>query len=307
MNIEIRLFDNFKGQKTKDKFTPTNERLFKDHMPRILESWGIYLKDYAEKSKNIFPAPEFPWLKFDEPAWVSSLAIAIARNYADAILVEELPVRKCSSQKGKPTDIGNADMWCCLNPSLEENSRFSFYLEAKFSSWARRQLVKHREYPKSINQIEQLRIMKLDEVHNQIANDEKKDNLFSKIFRDYQKSAGKSCNLKYYTTTSPHQKEKGRKHDHVFLTMIIKPVLWGTKWEEQVEFSDLFGEKVRAYIKKNESENHKPSSRNFYNFPSAGIIMRDKDGYGFIALILMLGETKTKKQINVVSCVPNLI
>jgi len=298
MSIMMRFFDNFEKQETqktqetqknKQKFSLANEELFKEHMPKILESWGAYLKAYADKSKTIFSTkePELPWLKFDEPTWVSSLAIAIAKNHMDAILVEELPVRKRSS-------LGNADMWCCLNPT-EENNRFSFYLEAKSSSWARRQLFKHRNNP---NEIELLRIRQLKEVHNQIANDEKKDTLLSRVFRDYQKSAGKLGTQRNYTTTSPHKKESGREHDHVFLTMIIKPVLWDeeclwdTEQENKVKFSALFEKEIRPHIKRNESGNIKPSTRNFYNYPSAGIIMRDKKGFGFIALVLMLGEAK---------------
>ena len=304
MNIEMRFFDNFeeqkieKIQKNKQKFSPANESLFKEHMPSILESWGRYLEDYAKKTGTIFNnTQELPWLKFDEQTWVSSLGIAIARNYTDAILVAELPVRKRSSQtepqaetqteprRGKSTDLGNADMWCCLNPT-KEKGRFSFYLEAKCSSWARRQLVEHKENRKeSKNQIEHpLKICNLNEVHNQIADENNKDNLLRRVFRDYQKSAGKQgAQSRNYTTTSPHQEEDEREHDHVFLTMIIKPVLWETTWEEKVEFKHLFEDKVSVDTK---------NKRNFYNFPSAGMIMRDQNGYGFIALILMLGETK---------------
>lgn len=297
MNIEIRLFDNFKEQKTETegKFTPKNEKLFKDHMPKILKSWGAYLRTYADKSEAMFGAPEYPWKKFDEPTWVSSLTVAIARKYRKAILVEELPVIKRSSregelinQKGKKTDFGNADLWCCLDHDVgAKENIFSFYLEAKFASFSRRQIT---------GAIENHKPIKLENIQKQIASNTTQDSILSRVFRDYQKSAGKQATQRNFTTTSPHKNEKNRKHAHVFLTLLIKPVFWdkSEEWKKQINFSDIFANgKVRVQHKKSTSDTI--PQRNLYKFPSTGIIMRDKDGYGFIALILMLGETKNKE------------
>lgn len=281
MNIEVRIFNNFdeSEKRNKDRF-PKNKCMFKEYIPGILESWGNYLKIYVEQSRRIFTSPEYPWWEFHEPTWVSSLAIAIAKKYPDALLIEELPVTKkgvktdsteksSDDKKGKKSDSGNVDMWCCLNPSTEENCRFSFYLEAKFGSWAR------------LNPIPT--IDELSKVRDQLADNKKENNLLNRLFKDYQKSAGKSNGNGYYTTTSPHQKEKGRKHNHVFLGMLIKRIDWNMDWPERVEFSELFGDK-RIKVQGND--------RNFYNFPCAGILMKDEKGDGFVSLIMMLGETK---------------
>lgn len=306
MDIETRFFDNFNGQKTREKFSHENERLFKKRMPEILKSWADYLRVYAEKSEAIFGGSEFPWLKFDEPTWVSSLSIAIAKNYPDAILVEELPVKKQSGQDGKSTDYGNADVWCCLNPSSEKD-RFCFYLEAKFSPGSRRVLAKHQNDKSSNN----VRRISLSEVHNEIASNNK-HSLFSRMFRDYQKSAGKKNTTGYCTTTSPHKKESNRSHPHVFMTLLIRPLAWDDKpWTNdhdekrprKIAFSDIFKDKfIYVHYKQNvlgnSTQNTKPTRKNIYNLPCAGIIMRGKDGYGFIALALMLGEAKHDDMTN---------
>ena len=261
-------------------------------MPEILKAWSKYLMVYADKSSTLFgtlaaPAPEEPWIKFDEPTWVSSLAVAIARKYKDAILVEELPVTKGSSlveestgSKGKSTDFGNADLWCCLNPT-DKNDRFSFYLEAKFSPGARRKLAKHQKAQND----ESLKRVNLNEVHNQIAKSSSTRSLLSRVFQDYQKSAGKKDTKSNFTLTSPHKNE--RRHAHVFLALLIKPVRWDDEqWPKPVNFSDMFPDRMV-----NVSYTQHSTQKNIYNFPSTGIILREKEnGYGFIALVVMLGE-----------------
>lgn len=98
-------------------------------MEKVLEDWAFYIKDYVYRTNELFGFPEFPWSerKSNERVLVSTLASAIIRGNATAIITEELPVTKLSS--GAVDNIGRCDLWGSI--AVNSGDPLNFYLEAK--------------------------------------------------------------------------------------------------------------------------------------------------------------------------------
>ena len=281
MKFENRIFNNAGLiEQPQNKYAESNVDKFFANMTIVLNGWEKYLRSYTEKTADLFASkPEFPWAKFDEPTWVSSLALAIARTNPEAILVEELPANKGKNTTGK----GNVDLWCHLGAE----TNFSFYLEAKASPWARN-IVKKKTLDSGYS---------LEKLGKEMASADK-HGLFSQAFRDDQKSLGEERPIN--STESPHHAEADRMHPHVFLTLIIRPMCWdNSSWPtEEGLFKELFKpEPINIHLGKSVVKT------SLYNIPIAGIVMRAKtnstnsaNSTGFIALVMMLGESDGKKE-----------
>ncbi len=254
------------------RYSVDNAKLFFESIPEILAAWQEYLLRYCDKSRELFGKYEFPWERFDEPTWVSSLAVAIAKKYPDAMVIEELPVTKGKNESQK----GNADLWCSLE------NRLNFYLEAKTSPWAKNHLKGAKPYS-------------FQSIGAKLTSE--KNSLISRAFRDYQKSAGKN----YISSKSPHSDEAGRNHPHLFLSLVIRPVSWDEKDEwGAISFTTIFKEKD-IQIFPDKSDVDKNRTRNLHRIPMAGFILReknilrkDKKIFGCIALVMMMGESDQK-------------
>lgn len=275
MRFESKIFNNRELNKTK-KF-PASRDLFYDKSEEIFNHWTKYLQAYAGQTRAIFQTdkPELPWFKFDEEAWVSSIAIAIAKKSPNALLIEELPVSKKAGSSN-----GNADLWCSLDATNKEKS-FSFYLEAKISSKKKRMLSKGT-----------LKESSLEEA-GAILTASNKNSLLSVSIRDYLKSAG-GTNI---SPRSPHALEKNRKHKHTFLVLVLLPMQWNQeKWPKKVSFRAIFNKKIAQFTsQKNPAETSKVISRSLHNIPITGMVMRESDkSTGFIALMMMLGASSDK-------------
>ncbi|MEQ1532592.1 MAG: hypothetical protein HOO97_01665 [Sideroxydans sp.] len=279
--VEKKTFDN-RSLYGADRFSELDRKIFFDKSKEIMEAWAEYIHDYSNQTEKIFGSAEFPWSKFDEQTWVSSLAVAIAKKFPNALVVAEMPVIKSVNSTKLERSNGNADMWCCLDSAKLDDS-FNFYLEAKVSSKNKR----------NIDTLDKTSWDKSGELITE-TKDVSGDSHFSRVIRDYLKSTG----TEIITSRSPHANEEGRVHKHAYLALILLPVRWAEEWPAgDVDFKSVFPKPrvdVLASKGRDGEENRRNISRSIYNIPATCMLMRkseinNENKTGFIALMMMLG------------------
>jgi hypothetical protein len=102
-------------------------RKIQSSLKRLCHAWANYLSDYANRTGKMFGVTELPWECTERPL-VSSLTVAVARNWPDSLAVEECAVPRIT-RSGR----GRCDLWASIPDPSYSGGGFNFYLEAKRS------------------------------------------------------------------------------------------------------------------------------------------------------------------------------
>lgn len=236
----------------------------------LCNAWFEYLQHYTERTYELFQKPECPW-ESTERAIVSTLAAAIMRNLPGSIVIEESrvikPGEKMVEGAKKTSDRGRCDLWASV-PKLKSNFPFfNFYLEAKRSL-----------RPKSSKALEKHLLSKYG---------------ISKLFRDVMKS-----NPKTLTQRSAYRNDKGRKHEHYIIGLLVTPLAPGHRDIEKIKeiLKRVFESTNKLYVRTKETRTDlHDDRRHMARYPTVALILFDpKDERpGMIASFTVLGSTNS--------------
>lgn len=270
-NFFSQTFNNLQYDPGNDLFRFPKEALdrFHDVFSEVVEAWATTLEHHCMTTEKLFKnteGAEPPWdrgARGSERVLISTLATAIARRHPEALIIEELPVKKMTGDFD-----GRSDLWCHLPSDLDHLS-YSFYLEAKMT-----------QSPRQTQ----------DDLENIFFSHDK--SIITRAFLDYQKSHGKlGDNSKKIVTSSPYR--SFRQHPHHVVALSVG-TFKATK--------NVFDMKTLATSAKSLFQSKQPVQiaegktlqRNLGRLPTTGIVANfcGSQDNGFVAAFSLMGVQK---------------
>jgi hypothetical protein len=236
----------------------------------LCETWVEYLQHYTERAYELFKTSEYPW-ESTERAIVSTLAAAIMRKLHGSIVIEESrvikPGEKMVEGAKKTSDRGRCDLWASVPSLTPDVPLFNFYLEAKKSL-----------RPKSSKALDTHLLSKYG---------------ISKLFRDFMKSNPKSL-----TQRSAYRNDKGRKHEHYIIGLLVTPIAPGERDINKIKeiLKRVFESSHKLYVRTEETRtDFHNDRRHMARYPTVALILFGPNGErpGMIASFTVLGSTNS--------------